>query len=323
MSGRSLKRARAERGDILTNLPPKRAHHGIYTTATSTVAVSATKNIHKPGVFPFFRLSNELRNQIYEHVVDDLTADLDTHPIALKVCRYMLWDPLDSRKRVREILNTAAGLGHASSRLRNEFWPLLWSRAKFCLCHCTLPHSEDPPLLYQGVIMDIGKLMELPPMITGPRELGCGRITRMAFLWCRPPKAKLREWVAAPYGLTEQLVAVLMKLEFRGEVEVNCMCYELALFREMLDDAVARVCSGAATSLKDAMNAVRRNTRVQDLLHRHMAFMQRPMSCRHPGREIVHYTALVNFSRALESHHADVEPHDVPHFLDRNDYMIL
>lgn len=98
---------------------------------------NGTETTCKRDYFAFMNLPAEIRNHIYEQVIEDMSTtpgrDIDIGKCSHKNRRY-----LDMKRRNL----IACRLGEVSRTVRQEFVPMLWSRLHFHLCACVWPNDK-------------------------------------------------------------------------------------------------------------------------------------------------------------------------------------
>ncbi|GME23680.1 uncharacterized protein LTHEOB_3962 [Neofusicoccum parvum] len=136
------------------------------TTARRVTRATATR---AREVFPFMELAGEIRNRIYEMVIEDMATTPDL-PMDVFDCRLdpLNWGPSwivsgvsgaqswripawkhEEQKNLRESRKNLAScrLGEVSRAIRNEFVPLLWSYIELRYCPCGLDIVEEETAL--------------------------------------------------------------------------------------------------------------------------------------------------------------------------------
>lgn len=184
--------------------------------AASTSSAHVLCSTRKQPAFPLFKLSGELRSIIYGYITDEIAAETEWEPVPLKRCVFnYIVDTHDGShvalrtNSITTVSREFSALSQASSQLRQEFWPFLWSRIRFDICDCH-PSGWCPDSLF-GHFFD-----PLPPMITGPRSLGCGRVSKLSFVAEHDDA-----YLSAAFSVAEQVTAFLERLEFSGCMEIR------------------------------------------------------------------------------------------------------
>lgn len=184
--------------------------------ASSTSSARGRCSTRKLSAFPLFKLSGELRNAIHGYITDEIAGETERVPIPLKSCVFnYIVDTHDGShialrtNSITTVFREFSALSQASSQLRQEIWSFLWSRIRFEICDCH-PSEWCPDSLF-GHFFD-----PLPPMITGPRSLGCGRVSKLSFVAEHDDA-----YLSAAFSVAQQVAAFLEKLEFSGCMEIR------------------------------------------------------------------------------------------------------
>lgn len=209
-----------------TARPLKRPHDELDTEATPDADARPPKRYRldlinkRRGTFDFFTFPGEVRNRIYGYLTAAVAAETTTTPIPFRKCTHTA--DHTGTTRLQAIHHAFSGLGRSNRRLRLEFWPLLWSSLSYRLCDC---HNDTGTRASrrQRHAVGLGEVMPVfPPMLTGPVELGCGRVSELIFgEYDRHSRARMHGVYSRPVLVVAQLVAVLAKLEVVGTVRTS------------------------------------------------------------------------------------------------------
>ncbi|EOD51161.1 hypothetical protein UCRNP2_2044 [Neofusicoccum parvum UCRNP2] len=107
-------------------------------SATSSPSQTASQASQNRDIFRFTALAGELRNRIYECVLEDLTTTPD-NPIGINACK------VNQRTSARRKNLASCRLGDVSRTVREEFAPMLRAALQhFSICTC--PRGMLEPL---------------------------------------------------------------------------------------------------------------------------------------------------------------------------------